>query len=47
MKVFLFFLFILFLGGLVFYRAKPKKRGWLLLFVCLAVTWAYYFMNRI
>lgn len=47
MKVFLFFLILCFISGLVLVKMKPEKRAGFILALCFMLSLAYYFFNKI
>ncbi|MCA9993196.1 MAG: hypothetical protein H6666_15025 [Ardenticatenaceae bacterium] len=47
MKLFIAFLLLVFLGGMFLWKAPSRQRSWLLLGLCLLLTFAYYFLNQI
>lgn len=47
MKYFTLFILAGYVGGLLFWKMNPRLRRGLLLVLCLLLTFAFYFLNKI
>lgn len=47
MNYFLLFLLLIFIGGLFFVRVKNVRRAQMVFVLCLLLSIAYYFFNKI
>jgi len=47
MSLFAAFNIILFVLGIFLWNSTPKKRLWILIFICLLMAFAYYYLDKI
>ncbi len=47
MNFFVGFLIVSFISGLVLATLKPRQRAGFILLLCLGISFAYYFLNKI
>lgn len=47
MELFIGFILVCFVGGLLLRRLRPRQRARLLFILCLFLAFAYYFLNQL